>query len=313
VFFQKAHDGRNRWWRWLLTITGMLAVFFLAQIPIYALIVQEAARLGISQQAFLSGGLPAGVDRNLFLLLFLLPFVLGFGALWLLINWIHRKSLLSVVTGRARFDWRRVSTGFVFWFALQGLVIFALLPAGSYQFQFDPSAFWPLLAIAVLAIPIQTSLEEVFFRGYLMQGISLLAKNKLVPLILVTAVFAFLHYPNPEFSSNYGIGATEYLLMSALLGLTTVLDDGLELPIGIHAANNVFLTAVLSTTGGTLQTNAPFQTGLDTLAQHFLLLSVLPYLFAFAVLSLMFRWRFSTLLEPTAPLSDPRRPQSFEC
>ncbi len=312
MFFQKAHDGRNRWWRWLLTILGMLAVFFLAQFPLYALIVQEAARLGISPRAFLSGGLPAGVDRNLFLLFFLLPFVLGFGAFWVLINWIHRKSLLSVVTGRARFDWRRVFAGFVFWFALQGFVIFAVVPAGSYQFQFDPWAFFPLLAIAVLAIPVQTSLEEVFFRGYLMQGISLLARNKLVPLILVTVIFAVMHYPNPEFSSNHGIGATEYLLMSALLGLTAVLDDGLELPIGIHAANNVFLTAVLSTAGGTLQTNALFQTSLDALAQHFLLLSVLPYLFAFAVLPLMFRWRFSTLLEPTAPLADPRRAQSLE-
>lgn len=297
MFFQKAYEGRNRWWRWLLTIAGLLLVFILAQIPLIVWISQEAGRLGLSEDAILNGALPAGLDRNILLLLFMIPFVAGFAAFWFFINQLHGKSLLSVMTGRAHFDWRRAFVGFGIWFALLCIAIFAVLPADSYVYQFNASTFWPLLLIALLLIPIQTTLEEIFFRGYLMQGVFLLARNKLAPLLVIVAVFTLVHSSNPEFYNDYASGIAEYFLMSLLLGLVAVLDDGLELTCGIHAANNIFLTAVMSTSGGSLQTYALFETSLKAFADHVLLLSIVPYVIGFTVLFLAFRWRFSTLFE----------------
>ena len=41
-----------------------------------------------------------------------------------------------------------------------------------------------LALIAILLIPLQTSFEEYFFRGYLMQGLGVILKNKCAPLII---------------------------------------------------------------------------------------------------------------------------------
>jgi len=297
MFFEKAYYGRNSWWRWVLTIAGAIFVMLLAQIPLIGFIALEAERLGVSQQAFFSANLPEGANRNLFLLLILLPFAASFGVLWLLINWLHRKSLRAVMTGRDHFDWRRVVFGFAFWFALLAITMFSVLPSDAYRYQFNPETFIPLLAIALILIPFQTTLEEVFFRGYLMQGIGLLARNKLTPLIAITLFFALIHYSNPEFANSQGFGMLEYLLMSLMLGMITVMDDGLELACGIHASNNIFLATIMSASDGTLKTDAIFETDLQTLGEHFMMLSVVPYVVAFAILFWVFRWRFSTLFE----------------
>ena len=296
MFFQNAYIGQNGWWRWLITIAAVVLVIFLAQVPLLGFLTAEAERLGLTPEVFLAR-LPEEVDRNLFLALFLLPFAAAFLALWLCIRALHRKSLRLVTTGRARFDWGRAMTGFVFWIAVLSVTIFTFLPAESYVYQFDPAKFWPLLLIALLMFPIQTTLEEIFFRGYLMQGVFLIVRNKIVPLIVVTLAFLFMHYWNPEFSREGGAGIIEYFLMSAFLGLITVLDDGLELPCGIHAANNIFLAVILSTSDGSLQTNAIFETSIEAFGDNLLFLAIAPYIAGFLLLSAMYRWRLSTIFE----------------
>jgi membrane protease YdiL (CAAX protease family) len=300
MFFQNAYIGRNGWWRWLITIAAVILVIFLAQAPLLGFITLEAERLGLTPDVFFAR-LPEGVDRNLFLALFLLPFTAAFLMLWLCIRVLHRKSLRFVTTGRPRFDWSRAIIGFVFWFAVLSVTIFAVLPAETYVYQFDPAKFWPLLLIALLMFPVQTTLEEVFFRGYLMQGVFLLARNKIVPLIVVTLAFLFVHYWNPEFSQEDGAGIIEYFLMSTFLGLITVLDDGLELPCGIHAANNIFLAVILSTSDGSLQTNAIFETSLKAFGDNVLILAIAPYVAGFLLLFAMYRWRLSTIFERVPP------------
>lgn len=296
MFFQNAYIGRNGWWRWLITIAATILVIFLAQAPLIGFMTAEAERLGLTPEAFFAN-LPEGVDGNLFLALFLFPFACAFLMLWLCIRWLHGKYLRLVMTGRQRFDWTRAVTGFVFWFAILSITIFTVLPGESYVYQFDPAKFWPLLFIAVLLFPIQTTLEEVFFRGYLMQGIFLVAGNKVVPLVAVTLTFLFVHYWNPEFSSDDGAGVIEYFLMSAFLGLITVLDDGLELPCGIHAANNIFLAVILSTSDGSLQTNAIFETSLKAFGDNVVILAVVPYIVGFLLLFVLYRWRLSRIFE----------------
>lgn len=299
MFFQKAYEGRNRWWRWLVTISGTLVIIMLAQVLIIAFVKLEAERLGVSKEIF-NAQPQTGADRNLFLVLLLFPFLMGLLALWFFLRRLHKKSLRSVMTGRVRFDWRRVLAGFAIWFIVLAIVIFAALPADSYVYRFDPATFWPLLLVALLLFPAQTSLEEILFRGYLMQGFFLLAKNKLVPLIFVSVLFVLMHYWNPEFSVETGAAILEYSLMSLFLGLVAVLDDGLELPIGIHAANNIFLAVMMSTSDGSIQTNALFESDLKAFHDNFLALSVAPYAVSFVILFVLSRWRFSTLVESVA-------------
>ena len=50
-----------------------------------------------------------------------------------------------------------------------------------------------------------------------------------------------------------------YISFGLILGIITIMDDGLELPLGIHAANNIFAAVFVSYEGGALQTSALFK------------------------------------------------------
>ena len=106
--------------------------------------------------------------------------------------------------------------------------------------------FLILAAIAIVLIPLQTSFEEYFFRGYLMQGLGALCKNKWVPLIITSTLFGLLHIANPEIEKLGYILLVHYIGTGFFLGIITLMDDGLELALGFHAANNLF-TALLVT------------------------------------------------------------------
>ena len=79
-----------------------------------------------------------------------------------------------------------------------------------------------------------------------MQGIGLLAKNRWVPLVITSSIFGLLHFANPEVEKlGYGI-MVFYIGTGFFLGIITLMDEGLELALGFHAANN--LTGILLVT-----------------------------------------------------------------
>jgi uncharacterized protein len=305
MFFERAREGRNSWWRWLLTIVGTVVMWLVGQIPIIAFIEQQRLKLGLPEDAFLGGDFPVDVDRNIFLVLLLIPSVVGFLTLWLLIRWLHRRPLISVMTGRPRFAWGRAFFAFAVWMIVSGFSGFLLLPADSYSLQFNAVLFVPLLVIALVLVPIQTTFEEVLFRGYLMQGIGLIAKNKLVPFIVTTLLFVLLHFSNPEFgSASYTTGFLAYLSLSVLFGLATVLDDGIEIAAGLHAANNLFLVLILSPTDGSFTTYSIFTSSLAALLQFSPWLDIALAAVALVIFAIAYRWRLATLTEPIKPPAD---------
>jgi len=187
-------------------------------------------------------------DPNLNLVFLLLPFVGGFVFLLLSVRVIHKQSLRSLTTSRDKIDWKRVFTIFLIWGTLSSsmVVIDYLISPENYVNNFDAGKFAILAVIALLLIPIQTSCEEYIFRGYLMQGIGVLAKNKWLPLLITSVSFGLLHISNPEVDKLGSIILIYYIGTGFFLGIMTLMDEGLELAIGFHAANNLF-TALLVT------------------------------------------------------------------
>ncbi len=175
----------------------------------------------------------------------LLTFVIGFLALYFTVKFLHQQSFLSLSTSRKKIDWKRVAFTFVLWAVISvvfiGLDIF--LSPEDYVYNFQPGPFLVLLLIALILIPIQTSFEEYFMRGYLMQGLGIAAKNRWVPLLGTSLIFGLLHIFNPEVAKiGYGV-MVFYIGTGLFLGILTLMDEGLELALGFHAANN--LTAAL--------------------------------------------------------------------
>ena len=202
-----------------------------------------------------------GMNLNLQLALLLLTFVSAFIVLWICLKKLHQKSIPDVSTGRSGWDWNRIKFGFFVWF---GLLLFGeiagyVFDPDNYQWQFELRHFVPLVLITLILLPIQTTFEEVFTRGYLLQGLSILFKNRWVPLILTALFFGALHMANPEVS-EYGssIMFFNYAGTGLLLAAIALMDDGLEIPIGMHAANNIFGSLFVTFEDSALHTNAIF-------------------------------------------------------
>ena len=69
-------------------------------------------------------------------------------------------------------------------------------------------------------------------------------------------VFGLLHIVNPEVTQlGYGF-LFVYLIGSFILGTTVLMDDGLELALGFHAANNLFIALLLTSDWTALQTES---------------------------------------------------------
>ena len=140
------------------------------------------------------------LDSNLTLFLMLLSFAIGLLGVYLVVKYLHNQPMLAVTTARKKIDWGRFFFGFsliaVTTTFFTGLDYYSNPEDFEMQFQLVP--FLILAAISIILMPLQTSFEEYFFRGYLMQGIGAVAKNKWVPLLITSFVFGGLHFFNPE-------------------------------------------------------------------------------------------------------------------
>ncbi|MDA8871470.1 CPBP family intramembrane metalloprotease [Flavobacteriaceae bacterium] len=249
MFLQQSLSYKNPFWMFLLGSFIVIIFNVIGQLPLTFVIIQE--RVGeISSQDPMD--LLRNIDKNLQLFLLLIPFAAGFIGLWLVLKKLHLRPLLSIVTARKAIDWRRIFFAFLVWTLVTVLLVVGdyFISPESYEWNFTLSKFAILFIIAVLFIPIQTSLEEFIFRGYLMQGFSGLFKNSWVPLLMTSLIFGCLHLFNPEVEKlGYGI-LVYYIGTGLFLGIMTIMDDGIELALGFHAANNL-TTALLVTSSWT--------------------------------------------------------------
>ncbi len=113
--------------------------------------------------------------------------------------------------------------------------------------------------IACLFIPIQSGLEEWLFRGYLLQGFTTLTRSPLLSLLLTSIIFGSLHILNPEIGKlGYGLLAY-YIGTGFFFGIISLLDEGIELAIGFHVANNLFTALWVTADWTAFQTESLFK------------------------------------------------------
>lgn len=227
------------------------------------------------------------LGKNITFLTFIIPFLffLGFLFLWWIL--VHKYSIKQLTTARKRVDWKRLFFSFGLWIFLN-IIIFAVtiwLNPADYKFQFNVLAFVPLLVIALIFIPIQTSFEEYFFRGYFMQFMAYVSKNKGVALVVTSVIFGLMHMSNPEVDSMGWAIMIFYIGCGFMLGIITLMDDGLELALGFHAANNLLGALVVTSSGAVFQTDALFVYSGDAsinelLLQVFIIFPILLFIFA---------------------------------
>lgn len=228
------------------------------------------------------------LGSNTFLFLMLLTFAIGLGALFLFVKFVHKQSLTSLTTARKKIDWSRILFAFGLWAIISVLFIFLdmYLAPEDYEYNFQMTPFLILAVIAIVMIPLQTSMEEYFIRGYMLQGLGVMAKNRWFPLVFTSLLFGLMHILNPEVEKlGYGI-LIFYIGTGFFLGIVTLMDDGLELAIGFHAANNLTAALLVTADWTAFQTHSVYRDisdpvlGWDVLIPVFVVFPILLLIFS---------------------------------
>lgn len=234
------------------------------------------------------------LDSNLTLLLFLIPSLIAFFGFLFVIKYIHKQTLQSVTTVRKQIDVKRIIFGFVFWGVLSVLIfgISLILSPENYKWNFELQPFLTMFIIASLLIPFQSALEEWIFRGYLMQGFATMTRSRRLSLFLTSIIFGSLHILNPEID-KLGYGLLAYYIGSGLFfGIVALMDEGIELAIGIHVANNL-VTAILVTANWTAFQTASLYKDISTpnLMVELSLSLLLIYPLSIFILARKYKWK----------------------
>jgi membrane protease YdiL (CAAX protease family) len=293
-FIQQAYNGDNSWWAYILSI---FLLFFgwqlIGIIPLVGVAFLYSEDVSEFSSAAIDNFTTLGINSNLYLGLMIFTFFAGLVFLLLGVKYIHKRKIISVITTRNKIDWNRFFYAFVVW-GIIGLVTFFIdyyMSPNDYVFNFQPLQFFILLIISFLFLPLQTSMEEVLFRGYLMQGFGTWFKNSFVALLLTSVIFGLLHGANPEVEKLGWIVMIYYIGTGFLLGIFTLMDEGLELSLGFHAANNIIAAVLVTSKWAAFQTEALFiDIAEPTVDFEFFLPFILFYPFVIFVFSKKYGW-----------------------
>jgi len=140
------------------------------------------------------------LDPNTTLFLIMLSFVIALFGIFFVLKRIHKIPFKTIVTARSSIDWKRVLFAFSLFAAFVAITTYIDYQSNpeDYQWNFKLVPFLGLLIIGTLLIPIQTSVEEFIFRGYLLQGFARLGNNSFFGLVMTSVIFGGMHLANPE-------------------------------------------------------------------------------------------------------------------
>ncbi|WP_136667961.1 CPBP family intramembrane glutamic endopeptidase [Flavobacterium sp. H122] len=291
MFLIKAFLPNNHFWKYIVGSVLLVIASVIGQLPLLGAVVYKLASTGKNLYNMDESQMMSVLDKNSTLFLMLLSFAFVFFTVPLVTKWIHNQKFKDVVTSRKKVDWSRIFFSFSLWAVFQIVVTVISYYASPEDFvwNFQLKPFLILFIIAVIMIPLQTSAEELMFRGYLMQGFGLLAKNKWFPLIVTSVIFGSLHFFNPEVAKMGNIVMVYYIGTGLFLGILTLMDEGMELSLGFHAANNLITALLVTSEWSALQTHSILKDVSDPSAGFEV---VLPVFVIFPVLLIVFAKKY---------------------
>jgi membrane protease YdiL (CAAX protease family) len=227
-----------------------------------------------------------GVNATFVLIVAPLSFACLVVLFW--VKFIHQQSITSLTTSRKKVDWKRVFFSFGLWsfITIVTTLIAYFFEPESFVFNFKLVPFLIFLFLAVLLIPLQTSFEEYLFRGYMMQGIGVATKSRLIPLVVTSVLFGVMHIANPEVGKLGYTIMIYYIGTGFFLGIITLMDEGLELSLGFHAANNLVGALLVTADWTAFQTHSILKdistptAGFDIMIPVFVLFPILLFIFS---------------------------------
>ncbi len=263
VFLTAPFKGKNSFWRYFTgSATPFIVSNLIGAIPLAVIMIAYSGD-GVMPQR---GGMPdfeaMGINLNLGFVLTVFPFILAFLTLVFLIKPLNARSIGTAINGGRRIRWGRIFVSAIVWTVLGALGLLYSLKAHPDNFVLNntSNSLIILAALALVTIPFQAGFEELLFRGYLMQGFAVASRNRWLPIIVTSVLFGLMHGLNPEVK-EYGFLTMipQYIFFGLVFAVLTMMDDGIELAIGAHTANNVFLSIFITNKDSALQTPSMYE------------------------------------------------------
>ncbi|MDZ5471313.1 CPBP family intramembrane glutamic endopeptidase [Bacillus sp. 31A1R] len=243
--FISINQGKNSWKRYILSFFVMLAFLFIGSIVSVYLTEKHVVEDKDESTYFDNVTMEAVNLDSIYSFVYLnMTYIVWIIGIFLAIRLIHKRSFKSLITPYNGVNWKRIFWGFAVFFGLitfTTLIDFVLSPSDYRLNDINFKDYVTLFLFVLILTPIQTTTEEVFFRGYLMQWIGKIVKNHYILSILAGLIFAALHFANPEMEYSAVLIGADYVLSGILWCFITARTNSVELTIGAHAANNMFL------------------------------------------------------------------------
>lgn len=193
--------------------------------------------------------LPGAGDRRAELLLFLASFGGLMLGLLLALRLLYRcgpRVLLG--PGGLRLD--ALAAGAAAMLALLGLSNLLGVALAPPTRQLPLAGWLRYLPLALLLIAVQSTAEELFFRGYLMRGLATRFRSPLIWWLLPGLAFGALHWNPADYGPAAPVAVASATLFGLLLGDIAARTGNLSAAIGIHVANNAMALLVISPPSG---------------------------------------------------------------
>ncbi len=258
-FLGQVRLGQTEWYRYLV---GFILILFFwlglgslfVVVPVFWVMIDGNPNTDVS----LDTGALIGVDPIISYIALNLSFVMLIVGIFVVVRFVHGRPFRSLITPWQKINWRRMGQGFGLWLLLVALSsgVEYLLNPDIYTFVLNPRRFMPFALVVLLLTPMQTTAEELLFRGYLLQATGHLSRNFWLLALINGFLFMIPHLGNPELAADAILLPLYYLSFGAAFAFFTLRDNSAELVIGAHAANNLYAALFANYANSALQTES---------------------------------------------------------
>ena len=278
VLHTSAAEAKSELWRVMLGVVVMV-VLYIVMALFYQLAIAEITQARpVFQEELMAGNTPLAM----FVLLF--SFGLISAAVFLGVRLVHKRAATTVFGPSILAVPQFVKVLGIL--ALLGAALMILPPygmGGALERNMGLGPWVLLLPISLVAVLVQTSAEEIFFRGYLQQQLGARFKSPLVWMVLPSILFAIGHYQPAEAGENAVMITLWAGLFGMLMADLTARAGSIGPVLAVHFVNNISALLVISlpdSLGGLALWHTPF--GMEDAAQ---LRAWMPVDFALMVVS----------------------------
>ncbi|WP_347309954.1 CPBP family intramembrane glutamic endopeptidase [Defluviimonas sp. SAOS-178_SWC] len=193
---------------------------------------------------------PPAVARLAAMLVLLPMLLIPFLWVWL----VHKRPWWSIVGTKPRIEAWNFGMGIlaalivtiVTWL-YYGLVLGVPISFGAPHW----ATYLPVFLVAIPKVFMQTTAEEIIFRGYGMQAVRSFTASPVAIVVVTALAFALPHYPNVLLNEWPWWGLIAFALPALLFGWMVFRTGSLWMPMGWHWFNNFALSEFIKVNAGT--------------------------------------------------------------